>query len=272
MITYNHLETEFLQEEYPMKGLSLVDLTRRFPTIGIAVMASFAVIAVLVGDVGEQFIYTFAGNGEDGTGGDGGPATEAQLSSPWGRVLDGSDNLYVTDPGSHRVRAIRLSGEIDPVTQKFPHCANGDSTLSDLVLVNVDTKTIAPAVRFYGSTEDPISADSVVDPTDDLELVDGRRSPSWRAVISYSDLAHKKIKSCTLGPHDPRLAQMLGDISTEEDEAGRGMLSVVVVHKTGDQKPGTGFFKLAQSLGHDVTEEDMCWAKELKKVHDAWSR
>ena len=50
-------------------------------------------------------------------------------------------------------------------------------------------------------------------------------------VITYSDLAYKKIESCTLEPHDPCLAQMIGDISTEEDEAGRGMLSAVVVNK-----------------------------------------
>ena len=129
-----------------MRGLSTVNPTRRFPTIAIA------------------------GNSEGGADGDGGPGTEAQLSSPWGRVLDGSGNLYVTDPGSHRIRAIRPPGEIDPVTQIFPHFANGDSALFDLLLVNVGTKTIAPAVRFYGSTENPISADSVLAPTDDMDL------------------------------------------------------------------------------------------------------
>ena len=46
-----------------------------------------------------------------------------------------------------------------------------------------------------------------------------------RDLIAYSDLA-ARITSCNLGPHDPRLAHMLGDISPEEDETGRGMLSV----------------------------------------------
>ena len=35
---------------------------------------------------------------------------------------------------------------------------------------------------------------------------------------------------------------MLGDISSAEDDAGRGLLTVVVVHKSGDMKPGPGFF------------------------------
>ena len=92
-----------------------------------------------------------------------------------------------------------------------------------------------------------------------------------RGLISYSDLA-RRITSCILGPHDPRLARLLGDISTEEDEAGRGMLSVLVVHKTGDQKPGSGFFTLARSRGRDATDEDRCWIEELQKVYSAWSK
>jgi len=39
---------------------------------------------------------------------------------------------------------------------------------------------------------------------------------------------------------------MLGEISQEEDAAGRGMLSVIVVHKVGDMQPGPGFFQLAK--------------------------
>ena len=72
----------------------------------------------------------------------------------------------------HRIRVIRPPGERNPVTKEFPHFANGDSTVSDLVLVNVDTKTVTPVVRFYGSKGDPISADSVVDVTGGLELAE----------------------------------------------------------------------------------------------------
>ena len=72
----------------------------------------------------------------------------------------------------HRIRVIRPPGEWNPVTKEFPHFANGDSTVSDLVLVNVDTKTVTPVVRFYGSKGDPISADSVVDVTGGLELAE----------------------------------------------------------------------------------------------------
>ena len=118
----------------------------------------------------EGVITTLAGTGEPGFGGDGGAATEAQFAWPIGLALDGSGNLYVADSGNHRIRVIRPPGERNPVTQEFPHFANGDSTVSDLVLVNVDTTTVTPVVRFYSSKGDPISADSLLDVTGDLEL------------------------------------------------------------------------------------------------------
>ncbi len=64
---------------------------------------------------------------------------------------------------------------------------------------------------------------------------------------------------------------MLGEISEEEDKAGRGMLTVIVVHKHGDMEPGRGFFDLAKSLGHKWSDKTAFWVKEIKKVHAYWS-
>ena len=150
--------------------LHVRDLTRKLPTIVIAVAAISAVFAVLHGDVGDRYVFTFAGTGEAGAGGDGGPATEAQLSEPRGLAVDGSGNLYVTDSGNHRIRVIRPPGERNPVTNEFPHFANGESTVSDLVLANVDTKTVTPVVRLYSSEGDPISDDLQLDVTGDLDV------------------------------------------------------------------------------------------------------
>ncbi len=115
-------------------------------------------------------ITTIAGTGGRGYSGDGGPATETQIGYPAGLALDGSGNLYVADSGNQRVWVIRPPGERNPVTQEFPQFANGEDSVSDLVLVNVDTKTVTPVIRFYGSTGDPVSAGSVVEVTEDLEL------------------------------------------------------------------------------------------------------
>jgi len=58
--------------------------------------------------------------------------------------------------------------------------------------------------------------------------------------IAYSELV-QKIKSIHLEAHDPRLFHLLGEISSEEDGAGRGMLTAIVVHKSGDMQPGQVF-------------------------------
>ncbi len=89
--------------------------------------------------------------------------------------------------------------------------------------------------------------------------------------IAYSELA-PKIKSLDLQAHDPRLDELLGQISTEETGHGRGMLSVLVVHKTGDLRPGRGFYNCAITLGLDTSDEDRLWVDQLNKVYASWPR
>jgi trimeric autotransporter adhesin len=57
-------------------------------------------------------ITTVAGNGEVGTGGDGGHATEAQLESPSGMAVDGAGNLYIADEENAIIRIVDSAGII----------------------------------------------------------------------------------------------------------------------------------------------------------------
>jgi hypothetical protein len=91
---------------------------------------------------------------------------------------------------------------------------------------------------------------------------------SVRGMIPYSELVDR-ISAVRLD--SVALAHMLGEISTAEDAAGRGMLSVIVVHKDGDMQPGPGFFALAQQLGQDTSDILKCWVEELHRVHREWS-
>src|SRR5712691_5991374 len=69
--------------------------------------------------------------------------------------------------------------------------------------------------------------------------------------MSYTELTGK-VHAIHFSPDDNALHYMLGQVSEEEDEAGRGMLSVIVVHKEGDRMPGPGFFVLAKKLGRNT--------------------
>ena len=71
-------------------------------------------------------ISTFAGTGAEAYGGDGGPATAAQLDEPAGLALDAVGNLYIADSGNHRVRRIAPDGTISTIAGTGVEGFSGD--------------------------------------------------------------------------------------------------------------------------------------------------
>jgi YD repeat-containing protein len=65
-------------------------------------------------DLGEV-IETVAGTGVRGFSGDGGPATEARLSSPTGVAIDPEGSFYIADGSYHRIRRVGPDGIIHTV-------------------------------------------------------------------------------------------------------------------------------------------------------------
>ena len=76
-------------------------------------------------------ISTFAGNGSNQFGGDGGPATGAQLNAPNSTALDAAGNFYITE--AVRVRKVSTAGIITTVAgggTLTPSAADGGSATS----------------------------------------------------------------------------------------------------------------------------------------------
>ena len=68
-----------------------------------------------------------------------------------------------------------------------------------------------------------------------------------------------------------RLGEILDEICLAEHEAGRPLLSAVVI-RMDKNMPGDGFFNLSKELGLYVGNDDlMYWIKELQNVHKYWS-
>jgi len=72
-------------------------------------------------------ITTVAGNGISGYSGDGGPATEAQLSTLYGIAVDNEGNLYISDEANLRVRKVDTNGIITTVAGNGNPGYSGDN-------------------------------------------------------------------------------------------------------------------------------------------------
>jgi sugar lactone lactonase YvrE len=71
-------------------------------------------------------INTYAGNGTQGYGGDGGPATDASLNLPRGLTVDSHNNLYIADTANHRVRIVDAGGTINTFAGNGQQGFSGD--------------------------------------------------------------------------------------------------------------------------------------------------
>ena len=75
-------------------------------------------------------ITTFAGTGEWGFSGDGGPAVNAELGEPHGLAFDTAENLYLADWHENRIRRIDRSGVITTFAGTGELGSSGDGGLA----------------------------------------------------------------------------------------------------------------------------------------------
>ena len=88
-------------------------------------------------------------------------------------------------------------------------------------------------------------------------------------LITYGELA-SAISSIRFFPDSNVFHKFLGEISSDEDAKGRGMLSAIVVRQS-DSFPGSGFFNFAKSMGKSFHDEIGFWNEQLDLVHKSWS-
>ena len=89
--------------------------------------------------------------------------------------------------------------------------------------------------------------------------------------ITYGEIANIIGLDMSNPLHRKEIGDLLGEISRYEVLHGRPMLSAVVIHKE-NNRPGKGFFQLAQELGiYDGSDDSKFFVEELKKVYQHWS-
>jgi uncharacterized protein (TIGR03437 family) len=148
----------------------------------------------------DGLIATFAGTGIAGFGGDGGPATVAQLAFPAGLAFDRNGNLYIADSMNQRVRQVLPTGDIvtflgdsTAVTLLTPFAlavdASGDLLVVDSTSVVQEFTTAGKWITIAGTNEPGFSGDGgpataaqltqpldlSIDPSGNLYIADQRR-------------------------------------------------------------------------------------------------
>lgn len=90
-------------------------------------------------------ISTIAGNGTMGYSGDGGQATAAELSDPWGITFDAAGNLYITDAGASVIRKVNTAGIISTVVGTGTGGYSGDGGQATAAEINQPVGVILDA-------------------------------------------------------------------------------------------------------------------------------
>jgi len=83
-------------------------------------------------------VVVVAGNGQNGSAGNGGAATGAELNNPTGIALDAAGDIYIADTGNHVIRLVNAEGTINTVAGTLGQ--SGTGTLpggADALLLNL---------------------------------------------------------------------------------------------------------------------------------------
>ncbi|MDF3140942.1 MULTISPECIES: NHL repeat-containing protein [unclassified Streptomyces] len=93
-------------------------------------------------------ITTFAGDGRDGSSGDGGPATSARFRDPGELAVDSAGNLYVCDRASHNVRKVAGSKERNLTIRQgsVPLAKPGERVKFNLEITSPAAQAIDPGI------------------------------------------------------------------------------------------------------------------------------
>ncbi len=128
-----------------------------------------------------------------------------------------------------------------------------------------EQKDIAPAAE---------QADAAAESEEDKvrKAVTGKLTEiaSQRELITYTELSRwiEGETGNSVPASSSKMNDMLDEIGKRENQAGRGMLSALVVRQK-ERTPGRGFYKSAEDCGTTDEERREFWQKEVNKVYDS---
>jgi hypothetical protein len=106
------------------------------------------------------------------------------------------------------------------------------------------------------------------------ELIETARR---RGTVTYQEMADLVGLPTTGNYMGKEVGHLVGEISEDQHDRGRPMLSAIVVEVGFDSLPGSGFFKLAADLkkyngSDDPKQQRDFWEAEKRSVHEFWRK
>jgi RHS repeat-associated protein len=178
----------------------------------------------LVRRVGQDGIITRVAGGRNPPDrlGDGGPATEAALHSPWGTTVGPDGSLYIVDAAVNRVRRVTPDGIINTVAGNGDRAYNGNGRpAKDTALLEPRNVAVRPDGGLYFSDSGNRRVRSVDPPLPSFgldDLVIPSEDGSEVYVFSFKD---------TNGRHFRTLDALTGAVRYEFGYDGAGRLETV---------------------------------------------
>lgn len=196
-------------------------------------------------DMTTGLISTYAGNGEGGMSGDGGPATAAMISNPYGLAFDAKDNLFIADTENQKIRIVdRATGVISTVV------GDGIKGFADGGGVATDARLNRPHVCVVDTNGDLVVGDSfnqrirrVNLETGKIETIAGSGEMGAPAVgkkatespfLFFGALVYDSEGNLLITSLDSRIVRIKADTGLIEHVAGNGKEEF-----TGDGGPAT---------------------------------
>jgi trimeric autotransporter adhesin len=172
-------------------------------------------------------VTTIAGSGTSPNfGGDGGPATSAQLNAPSGIAVDSSGNWYIADTANNRIRMVDSKGTISTFAGTGTAGASGDNGPAMAAELN------APHGLAVDSADNLYIADSgnneirMITPAGTISTIAGQlNNPLSVAVdsqltVSIADSGNNRVAQVTASGNVSTLAKITGVLAVAVDSSG----------------------------------------------------
>lgn len=184
-------------------------------------------------DMKTGLISTYAGSGQRGFEGDGGPATEARISHPFGLAFDASDNLFIADTENQKIRMVdRATGVITTVA------GTGEKGFDEGGGVALDAKMNRPHVCVIDADGNLVIGDSfnqrirrVDAKTGSIETIAGNGELGGPVIgnkalespfVFFGALVYDSEGDLIVTSLDSRIVKIDAETSVIEHVAGRG--------------------------------------------------